>query len=351
MSNAVRWLALLLVVGAGAAWLLWPRPGSDVTLYCGVDQDQSRPVADAFEKATGLKVSYQGETEASRSLGLPGRLAAEKDHPVADVFWANEVMNVVVLRDRGVLAPLPAGVAERFPPAWRDAKGSYVAFAARARVLLVNTKVLPDPADRPASVDDLLSPRWGAAGRGVVVAKPLTGTTFTHAVALLARDEAKGRAFWRGVAERVEKGEVKAVSGNGAVMQLVKDPKNGYAFGLTDTDDARVAVEEGAPVEVVFPDQAEGRPGTCTIPNAVALVRGAPHAEAGKRLLDWLVSKETEALLAAGPSANMPVRDDVPAPPHVKRPGKDFRVMEVDWDAVGAARDRWASFLQPLFEK
>jgi hypothetical protein len=61
------------------------------------------------------------------------------------------------------------------------------------------------------------------------------------------------------------------------------------------------------------------------------------------------VTKENEARLAASAIANIPLRDDVAAPAHVKRPGKDFRAMEVDWDQVGANRDRYIGFLQGLF--
>jgi iron(III) transport system substrate-binding protein len=348
--GVVAWLVLgserlaRHVTGAGG-------DASEATLYCSVDQDQFQPIVEEIQKETGLRVTSLGETEASRSLGRAQALYMEREHPVADVFWGNEIMNTVVLRDAGVLAGLPKGVAEEFPPAWRDPKGTYVAFAARARVLLVNTKLLPMSKDRPTSVDDLLDPRFGGEGKRIAVAKPLTGTTFTHAVALLVRDEAKGRAFWQAVAARAAKGEIKAVPGNGAVMQLVKDEENGIAFGLTDTDDARVAVKEGAPVEIVFPDQADGRAGTCVIPNTVAIVKGAPHPEAAERLLRRIVSKDVERRLAEGPSANMPVRDDVKAPADVKRPGVDFRAMEVDWGKVGAERDRWAAFLQPLFER
>lgn len=352
MQRSLRVLLPTVLLVGVAAYALWPRPGGDLTLYCSVDQDQFLPIVEAFTKETGVKVTSEGETEASRSLGITQKLDIEREHPVADVFWGNEIMNTVVLRDRGVFAPLPAGLAEDFPAEWRDKKGVYVSFAARARVLLVNVRLLPGAKDRPTSVDDLLDARWGGEGRRIAVAKPLTGTTFTHAVALLVRDEAKGRAFWKGVADRAAKGEVKTVPGNGAVMQLVRDEKNGIAFGLTDTDDARVAVSEGAPVEVVYPDQAEGKPGACLVPNTVALVKkGKAPSDEAVRLLRWLVSKDTEARLAAGPSANMPVRDDVAAPVHVRRPGKDLRAMPVDWDAVGLQRDRWASFLQGLFER
>ena len=361
-------VVVLALVAVGAlAFVLWPflapapkgsiEGDTEVNLYCSVDLNQSLPIAHEFERAKGVTVSTQGETEASRSVGIKQRLAAEKDHPVADVLWANEILNTVFLRNQGVFAPLPKDVLEAFPARWRDPKGTYVAFAGRARILLVNKRLLPDPKDWPTSYQDLVDPRWGGDGRRVCVAAPLNGTTYTHAAAMLTLDEAGGRAFWTAVAGRMAKGEVKVVPGNGAVKQQVSDAANGVAWGLTDTDDAREAIDAGAPVEIVYPDQAEGRPGTFVIPNTVALVRGGPHPKAAQALVRWLTSKETEGRLASGPIANIPVREGVAAPPYVKRAvfgpvadaAKEFRAQEVDWDRVGAVEDRGHAFFEKLF--
>lgn len=361
-------VVVLALVALGAlAFVAWPlfSPGpsgsidgeAGVTLYCSVDLNQSLPIAEEFEKAKGVDVSTQGETEASRSVGIKRRLALEKDHPVADVLWANEILNTVFLRNQGLFAPMPRDVLESFPPRWRDPKGTFVAFAGRGRILLVNRKLLPDPKDWPTSYQDLLDPKWGGEGRRVAVAAPLNGTTYTHAAAMLALDEAAGKAFWTAVAGRMAKGEVKVVPGNGAVKQQVSDAANGVAWGVTDTDDAREAIDAGAPVEIVYPDQAEGRPGTFVIPNTVAIVKGAPHPKSAEALVRWLTSKETEGRLASGPIANIPVREGIAAPAYVKRAvfgpvadaAKEFRAQEVDWEVVGAVEDRGHAFFASLF--
>ena len=358
--NRVAFVAAGVFAAGTVAFVLWPRADlsygvkaleNDATLYCSVDQDHSLAIVEAFQKTSGIRVDFKGETEAARSVGMTQKLFLERENPAADVFWGNEIMNTVYLRDVGIFAPLPKGVGDEFPAAWRDPKGTYVAFAARARILLVNTRLLPDPQDWPTSVDDLVDEKWGGAGRRAAIAAPLTGTTYTHAVVLLTRDAEAGKKFWTAVADRQKTGALKVVPGNGAVMQQVKDEANGVAFGLTDTDDARAAIDEKAPVAIVYPDQGAGRPGTVVIPNTVAIVKGAPHAGAGERLLRFLASKENEKNLAAGPSAQIPLRDEVQAPEYVKRPGKDFRAADVDWQRVGADKERWLGFLQSLFQR
>ena len=352
----MRWtimMTLVVVVGVAgmALWLAWPPVAADVVLYCSVDRDQSERLVDVFRQETALSVDFQGDSEADKSLGLAQRLSREKVNPRADVFWANEIMNTVWLAEADVLDPLPADVLALFPERWRDPSGRWVAFGLRARVLLVNSVLLPDKADWPTRVSDLLDPKYAQRGLLTAIAAPLTGTTYTHAVALLTQDEAATMAFLEAVVTAARAGRVKLTPGNGPAMSLAKDATNKVAFCLTDTDDAWAAKQQGFPVEVVYPDQGPGEIGTFVIPNTLALVKGRPHPENAERLLRWLASPAHEARLAAGPSAQMPVREGVaiPADGHVKRPGTDFRVAASDWLAVGRNRDRWLDKLTRLF--
>ncbi len=339
---------LALVAGCGS------EDSSSVTLYCGVDQDQSRSIAKQFTQATSVAVDYHGETEAMRSVGLPKRLMGERQRPRADVYWSNEIMHMVHLCKSGVMAPLPKGLAEDFPKAWRDPNGRYIAFGARARVFLVNKELLPDPQDWPSKVEDLLDPKYAAMGFATSMAEPLTGTTYTHAVALLTRDEPGAKAFFERMAAAREKGTMKVVSSNGRVMRAVSDSAEKVCFGLTDTDDSYIALTEKNPnLVLVYPDDGEAGLGTLLIPNTAALVKGGPHPAEAERLLRWLVSASVEETLAASRSAQIPLREGVPTPDEKRmrwRPGTDFRAMEVDWQAVGENADRWRDWLTRVFK-
>jgi ABC-type Fe3+ transport system substrate-binding protein len=52
-------------------------------------------------------------------------------------------------------------------------------------------------------------------------------------------------------------------------------------------------------------------------------------------LIDFLLSREVEAALAASPSAQIPLRDEVARPDHVPRLGA-LRRMPVDWRGIGS---------------
>jgi ABC-type Fe3+ transport system substrate-binding protein len=82
------------------------------------------------------------------------------------------------------------------------------------------------------------------------------------------------------------------------------------------------------------------------IPNSLVLVKGCKHPEAGKKLIDWLLRPATEARLAKGSTAQIPVRPDVPVPEHVRRPDQVGKTMRVDWDRVGREYDKWVAHVQ-----
>ncbi|MGE0190788.1 MAG: extracellular solute-binding protein [Planctomycetota bacterium] len=350
-------LVLGILIVAAVVWLavsMRGGPEPDVVLYCGVDPDQSQRLVDDFREASGLVVDYHGETEAFRSIGLPQRIEAERDRPRGDVWWSNEIMHMVDLASKGLIDKLPEGMAGKFPQAWRDPGGRYIQFGARARVLLVNTVLVPDPADHPKSVRDLLDPKWAQRDLLTTMAVPLTGTTYTHAVAWLTRDETDGWAFFEAVRKAADAGHMKLVKSNGQVMSAVADTSRRVAFGLTDTDDAWIAINElKAPVTIIYPDQGPDEPGALLIPNTAGLITGRPHPEAAVKLLEWLASPELEQALAFSRSAQIPVRPGVGVPPdgHVKRPGLEFRAEEVDWTKVGANRDRWRDRLAALLQR
>jgi iron(III) transport system substrate-binding protein len=155
-----------------------------------------------------------------------------------------------------------------------------------------------------------------------------------------------GRRSGEDYYRKLKANQVKILSGNKQVAMAVGGGQ--IAFGLTDTDDSLEEIQRASPVAIVYPDQAAGGLGTLFIPNTLAIVAGCPHPEAARRLVDYLLSPEVEAKLAAGPSAQIPlnpavkVKLQVGSPPNVKP-------MQVDFSS---AADHWptaAKFLRDEF--
>lgn len=308
-----------------------------LTLYCAHDRLFSEPILERFEARTGIEVEVVGDTEAAKTVGLVNRLIQLGARPEADVFWNNEILGTLRLARRGLLAPHAFAGAEDVPAVFRDPQGLWLGFGARARVLVYNTERL-DAAAAPRTLDELLEPRF--AGE-VALANPLFGTSATHAAALFATLGAeRARAFYLAL----KANDCRVTAGNALACALVAAGE--AAVGLTDSDDAMLAIRAGKPLAMVLPDQ-EGT-GTLVIPNTVMRVRGGPHGERATLLLDYLASAEVEELLARGEAAQMPVRPGL-APPSAELDLARIRALAVDWAAAAQQADEVARFLAEAF--
>ena len=315
-------------------------PESEVVVYTALDEEFSQPVFDEFTRITGIAVLAKFDTESTKSVGLTQALLAEQARPRCDVFWNNEIINTLRLDQAGLLESYATAAAQDFPPQFRSARGSWHGFAARARILIVNTDLLSQE-DWPDSLLDLTNPDW--RGRGGI-AKPLAGTTASHAACLFSVwGEARAKDFFQSVKENA-----KVLSGNKQVALAVGNGE--LAFGLTDTDDAMVEYEKGRPVTIVYPDQGAGQMGTLFIPNSLALVASSPHQELGKKLIDFLLTPDVERMLAMGPSAQIPLNPNVVYQPRLESP-QTIHAMDANFVEAANLWDTTAEFLRDVFAK
>ncbi|MEM9659041.1 MAG: extracellular solute-binding protein, partial [Planctomycetota bacterium] len=242
----------LMTAVAGCA----QRSDGEVIVYTALDEDFSRPLLDAFTERTGVSVRARYDTESTKSVQLTQTILAERERPRCDVFWNNELVNTLRLAQAGELASYRSPTGDGYPEQYRSDESLWYGFAARARVLLVNTDLAPI-GRFPDSILALTDPEWKDQA---AIAKPLAGTTATHAACLFAVwGEEKAQEFFQQV-----KQNARVLGGNKQVARAVATGQ--VAFGLTDTDDAIIEAESGAPVTIVYPDQAEEELGTLFIP-------------------------------------------------------------------------------------
>lgn len=337
VASSVRSLfvvAALAIVAGGC----WRQSDNEVVAYTALDQEFSAPIYEQFTRATGVRVAAKFDVESTKTIGLVEAILAERRRPRADFFWNNEILHTLRLERAGLLEPFEPRHAHLFPPQFRSTGGFWYGMAARARVLLVNAQRIGTRA-RPASIHDLVAERWNGQA---AIAKPLFGTTATHAACLFqvwGPDQA--RCYFRQL-----KANVRVLSGNKQVAQAVASGE--LAFGLTDTDDAIAEVERGQPVEIVYPDQEPDGLGTLFIPNTIAIIKGGPQPELARRLADYVLSPDVELQLAHGASAQTPLHRGAPSGGRIKAPS-ELRTMQVDFAAAGALWEETARFLRDEF--
>ena len=312
----------------------------EVTVYTTVDQVFSEPVLRNFERQSGIHVKALFDTEEAKSTGVLNRLLAEKDNPQCDVFWSGDPLRAHILKVKGISQPYGSPIAADINQYFKDNDRHWTGFSARARVLIYNKNLLA-PKDLPHSIFDLADPKYK---NRVVIANPLFGTTSFHFAALFSvLDREKAEQFLTAL----KRNGVLIVPSNSDVRKHVAA---GESFcGITDTDDAFEAQKQDQATGMVFLDQNDGEIGTLIIPNTVSLIKHSPHPENGKRLMDYLLSTETEAKLAVS-CAQMPLHKGVQTPPDV--PSLDvIKPMAVDYDEAANMLEQILPYLKQWTEQ
>src|SRR5262245_6854684 len=261
------------------------------------------------------------------------RMIAEKDNPQADVYWANEPVRAEVLKQRGISTPYVSPSSEGIPDQFKDPDHYWTGFSARARLLLVNLK----SSIKPNSVMAYTDP--AAKGRAAI-ANPLFGTTTAYIAALFSVwGDDRARAFM----DDLKKNEVRMTASNGESTDFVSSQQ--VDFALVDSDDAVSGKKQGKPVELIYPDQGPNGIGVLILPNAVALIKGGPNAENGKKLVDYILSAATERKLAFADCAQIPLHMGVDTPPEVRRI-EEIRPMRVNYVELGRKMQEIQPFLK-----
>jgi iron(III) transport system substrate-binding protein len=296
---------------------------NEVVVYVSEDQVFSEPILKDFETDTGIRVKAVYDTEETKSTGVMNRLIAEKGNPQADVYWANEPIRAIVLKQKGISEKYYSTNSDGIPANFKDPQGYWTGFSARARVLVVSGEGLIN--QTPTSIFAYTDKRWGGKG---VVANPLFGTTTSWVAALFTT---WGEDIAGDFMEKMKQNGTKMSTSNGESTMLVANKE--FVFSLVDSDDATNAIRDGKPVRQVYPDQEKGGLGCLVLPNAAVLIKGGPNPANGRKFIDYVLSPQTERKLAFADCAQIPLHEGVETPDDVIKI-EELRSMQIDFETV-----------------
>ncbi len=274
-------------------WMVHPREPK-LTIYCAHDSVYSEAILEDFERETGIPLDIKFDTEATKSLGLVELILKEKENPRCDVFWNNEVLGTMRLQGEGVLEPYISPRHAEIPKQFKDPSGFWTGFGARLRVYVVDpSRLQPDvrAIGRRLEDSDLSE---------VTIAKPLYGTTRTQYTALWQAWGAERFKAWH---ENLYARGIIEVYGNAFTCAMVGEGV--CDLGFTDTDDFYVAKRRKQKVAMV-PVRLPSNEVIC-IPNTVNLIHGSRRPAQARKLIDFLLSAETEVALANSDSFQIPL--------------------------------------------
>jgi iron(III) transport system substrate-binding protein len=320
----MRYLLTVLVILAAS---LGPgggpvRAAEEVVVYSSVDEENAKKLLDAFTKATGVQVRF---TFLSSGPAV-ARLEAEKGNPRADVWFGAPSENHVAAKDKGLTQPYVSPNARELAAKFKDREGYWTSFYMNPLGLGVNTKGLQERgAPLPASWDDLLRPELR---NQVQMPSPQTSGTGYNMVAALVQMWGEDRAFaylkrlHPSIQTYTQSGT--APSKAAAIGQAV--------IGIQFTPAFLQLADEGYPLRLVFPKEGVGFEAP-----AISIVKGAPHAEAARKLVDWFLTLDGQNALTDAKTYFFPVHPKARLAPGL--PAFD-QIPTMDYDAVRAGQDK-----------
>lgn len=291
------------------------RPTPHPIIYCSVDEVFAREIFQLYKKKTGIEPFVVFDSEAGKTTGLVNRILAEAQagRPRCDVFWSSELFSTILLARRNLLVSYRPPNASDIPTRYKDSQHRWIAMASRARVIAFDPNRV-SPQELPTHWEQISETEYASV---TAIANPLFGTTRGHVAAMFALwGSNRSLEFLH----RIKAGGIQIVDGNSSAVRAVIAGK--VELAMTDTDDVWVAQKAGYSIDMRYLDMGDG--GTLLIPNSVALIKGGPNPEAAQSLIDFLVSKEVERMLAQSHSRNFPVRStlihelEIQVPPETK---------------------------------
>jgi len=292
--------------------------------------DASGPLAAAFEKKyPGIKVDFSRKdgSEHLRNILAEAKAGAMK----ADVF--DGTTTAAFLMKEGIATPYKAETAAGVPARYKDPNGYWTAQVLYFQTLGYNADLVA-PRDAPKTYRDLLDPKW--KGKLAWSAEEqLTGGIGFIVNVLDTMGEAEGRAFLSALSKqdlnRVRTGI------NGVTRALAAKE---FLVGVTvDNHHTVIANEKGAHVNWV------AIPPVLGLSNNIGLVKGAPHPNAAKLLIDFNLSEEGQIVLKNG--NHIPASEKVEAAdPSLKR---GFAVNYISPENGVAQTERGRAVLQEFW--
>ena len=292
-----------------------PDESMRLTIYTSHKEEVYMPIVREFEERTGIWVDViTGGTNE-----LLERIESQQDNVEADVMFGGGVESLKAYEH--CFSPYVVGSSDSIREPHQAEDAVWTPFSALPVVLIYNTKLVsPDKITGWSSLSDPIF-----RGRIAFADPAISGSSFTA----LATQILAGKSMDKTLATLAENLQGKTLSSSGDVLNAVVD--GSCLVGITLEETALKYIAAGADLAMVYPEE-----GTSCVPDASAIVKGAPHSENAKRFLDFTVSYEVQQMLSES-SYRRPVRSDIPAGESLL-PLQD--IVLVDYDIDWACKNR-----------
>ncbi|QRM56195.1 ABC transporter substrate-binding protein [Sinorhizobium sp. BG8] len=292
-----------------------------VSVYTSTDAAQSQRLQDAFTKKYGISIAYN-------DLGTNGAYnqvisEAAAGQTTADVVWSSAMDLQMTLVQDGYASEYTSPEAANLP-SWAVYKNTLFGSTVEPVGVIYNTKALSE--DRlPKTYADMITflkdNKTELQGKVATFDPEKSGSGFLH-----HSNDARNRPDFWDLAKAMGDDGAKIYSSSGGMKETVVSGENVIAINIIGSY-ALDWVKESPNLGVHF--AADYTPAFSRL---ILMTKDAPHPNAAKLFIDFMLSQEGQSLLAEG---GLPaVREDVTAGLNVKtlneRVGGGLKPIVVD---------------------
>ncbi|MBS3652525.1 putative 2-aminoethylphosphonate ABC transporter substrate-binding protein [Pseudaminobacter sp. 19-2017] len=326
-SARLRLLCAALLVSASVSSGTATAEAEELTVYSAMAKEHFAELIAAFQaREPEIKVNQLLDSNGP----IIARLLAEQENPRADIILGASVPGLVMLEEKGMLAPYaPAGldqIKDRFYDR-RSEMPHWVGTDAWASAVCYNkTEGASHGIEEPKRWQDLIKPGYKGM---ITMPNPNSSATGLLAIAgwmkILGEEEAWNYmdALHENIAQYVHSGS------KPCRMAAAGEAVVGIAYPAPGVK----AINDGAPLSVVIPEEGVG-----SEVEGVAIVAGARNPDAAKKLADFAASQEGNEIHNKYYAlvARRGVATAVPNYPE----GEEAALVDMDFYWVAANRDR-----------
>lgn len=269
------------------------------------------------------------QTVRASTTVLEDRIRSEKMNPLGDVMFAGDLPTYLQLKKHKLIQPVEVATADKIPVGMKDPDKTWHAMYQLPGVMFYND-TLVTAAQAPKDWKDLIAPEWKDS---VLIRNPTqSGTARAFYLALIkAWGEATAFDFFKKLDTQMDG---KYVASNDKLLMAIVRGEAKLSV-LNEADILMAHNNKKMPLAVAYPSS-----GAFVMPEPIALIAGAPHAEAGQKYINFIMTLPALEL-AANKFYKRPTRSDYPKDKLPKEFQAPLKALPVDWISIGDQGTVW----------
>jgi iron(III) transport system substrate-binding protein len=275
-----------------------------VNLYSARKEALIKPLLDKFTQETGISVNLV----TGKADNLITRLKSEGKYSPADLLLTTDVGRLYRAKQQGLTQAIPSSDAiATLPFNLLDEQGHWLGLSMRARPLMVSLEKVDE--NTIANLEDLIDPQW----KGRVCIRSSNNIYNQSMVASLIAQlgETDAQEWVNGLVKNFARppqgGDTDQIKAVAAGLCDVAIANTYYLAGMLSSKDETTR-QQAKKIKVIWPNQADR--GAHINISGVALAKNAPNKDAAIKLIDFLLSKESQ-LWYATTNHEYPVLADI----------------------------------------